>query len=105
MLTLAAFGLLLWWHAGAGRALDVAVSLLVVTCPCAIGIALPLAYELTQARLRRAGFFGRAADLLDRLERVATLVFDKTGTLTLNRLELVDDGSLSSLSPDVRDVA
>jgi Cu2+-exporting ATPase len=105
VLALAGLGLALWLPRGGGRALDVAVALLVVTCPCAIGIALPLGYELVQARLRRAGFFVRTSDLLDRLEKVRKIVFDKTGTLTLQRLELVADGSLETLSPEARDVA
>ncbi|HEY0706024.1 MAG TPA: heavy metal translocating P-type ATPase metal-binding domain-containing protein [Polyangia bacterium] len=105
VLTVSALGLLIWLPSGAGVALDVAVSLLVVTCPCAIGIALPLAYEVTQARLRRAGFFVRTPDLLDRLERVRTLIFDKTGTLTLGRLALEDDGAVQELSPEARDAA
>lgn len=106
VLLIAATGSGLWlWRAGAGRALDVAVSLLVVTCPCAIGIALPLAYELVQARLRRAGFFARSTDLLDRLERVRRVVFDKTGTLTLGRLELAEPGVVAALAPDARDAA
>ena len=54
------------------RAVDVTVALLVVTCPCAIGIAGPLAYELTLARLRRRGVFVRSGDLLDQLIRVRT---------------------------------
>jgi Cu2+-exporting ATPase len=106
VLAVASAGLLLWLPAGIGPALDVAVSLLVVTCPCAIGIALPLAYELVQTRLRRDGFFVRAADLLDRLERVRTLIFDKTGTLTLGGLALADDaGSIAALSVEARDAA
>jgi P-type Cu2+ transporter len=105
VLVVAALGLLLWLPSGPGQALDVAVSLLVITCPCAIGIALPLAYEVIQTRLRRDGFFVRAPDLLDRLERVRTLVFDKTGTLTLGGLALRDDGRLERLSPEARDAA
>ncbi len=89
VLGVSAIGVGVWLPRDPGRALDVAVALLVVTCPCAIGIALPLGYEIVQARLRRAGFFVRTGDLLDRLERVRKLVFDKTGTLTLRRLELV----------------
>jgi P-type Cu2+ transporter len=103
VLTLASAGFLLWWPRGAGRALDVTVALLVVSCPCAIGIALPLAYEIVQARLRRAGFFARSGDLLDRLERVRKIVFDKTGTLTLQRLELAAEGT--DLGAEQRDVA
>jgi len=106
VLAIAATGFALWlWLDGPGRALDVAVSLLVVTCPCALGIALPLGYELVQARLRRAGFFARSADLLDRLDRVRRVVFDKTGTLTLGRGELADAGALAALEPRARDAA
>jgi Cu2+-exporting ATPase len=105
VLVAAAAGFALWLPRSSTRALDVAVALLVVTCPCAIGIALPLAYEIVGARLRRAGFFGRTADLLDRLERVRKVVFDKTGTLTLQRLELVPDGSVERLSAEERAIA
>jgi Cu2+-exporting ATPase len=103
VLALASAGFLVWWPRGAGRALDVAVALLVVSCPCAVGLALPLAAEIVQSRLRRAGFFVRSGDLLDRLVRVRKLVFDKTGTLTLQRLELSGEGA-GPLPDQVRDV-
>ncbi len=90
VLGVSSLGFLLWLPRGVDAAINVAVSLLVITCPCAIGIAIPLAYELVQSRLRKGGFFVRATDLLDRLTDVKQLVFDKTGTLTLGRLELVD---------------
>jgi Cu2+-exporting ATPase len=98
-------GFFLWLPHGQQRALEVAVSLLVVTCPCAIGIAVPLAYELTQSRLRRLGLFVRSQDLLERLPRVRKVLFDKTGTLTLGRLELVEREAVQALAPEVRDVA
>ncbi len=105
VLSIAALGLAVWWPAGPDKALQVAVALLVVTCPCAIGISVPLAYELVQARLRREGFFIRSADLLDRLPLVRKVLFDKTGTLTLGRLELADRAALEQLEPGLRDVA
>jgi Cu2+-exporting ATPase len=105
VLAVSALGLAVWWPAGPDKALEVAVALLVVTCPCAIGIATPLAYELVQARLRRGGFFVRSTDLLDRLPRVRQVLFDKTGTLTLGRLELVDRASVEGLEPAARDAA
>ncbi|MFY0522301.1 heavy metal translocating P-type ATPase [Archangium gephyra] len=105
VLAVSVAGFSLWWPHGEQRALEVAVSLLVVTCPCAIGIAVPLAYELTQSRLRRLGLFVRSQDLLERLPRVRKVLFDKTGTLTLGRLELVDRGAVGALAPEVRDVA
>lgn len=102
VLSVSALGLLLWLPRGVDDALRVTVSLLVITCPCAIGIALPLAYELTKSRLRRRGFYARLPDLLDRAVEVRNVVFDKTGTLTLGRLEWVNR---SELSDEVRDVA
>jgi len=104
VLTLAAMGTLLWMHAGVHRAVDVAVALLVVTCPCALGIAIPLAHELVHAGLRRKGVLVRAPDLLDRLVRVRTVLFDKTGTLTLGRLDLVEPRHPGQLSPEIRDL-
>lgn len=105
VLLIASAGLLLWWPAGPEKALQVTVALLVVTCPCAIGIAIPLAYELAQARLRTQGLFVRKREFLDKLPRVRKLLFDKTGTLTLGRLQLVDPGLLDTLSPELRDAA
>ena len=105
VLTLAAAGFLFWLHAGAARALDIAAAVLVVTCPCAIGLAIPLADELTLASLRRRGVLVRSADLFDRLARVRAVIFDKTGTLTLGKLELLDRAPLIALTPEQRDAA
>jgi Cu2+-exporting ATPase len=105
VLLVAAGGFLAWLPASFDDAVNVAASLLVITCPCAIGIAIPLAYEITQTHLRRAGFFVRSADLLDRLVKVKKVLFDKTGTLTLGRLELVEPSVMATLSPIARDVA
>jgi len=105
VLAISALGLALWWPSGPDKALQVAVALLVVTCPCALGISVPLAYELAQARLRRGGFFIRTTDLLDRLPRVRKVLFDKTGTLTLGRLEPVDRAAIQELEPEARDLA
>jgi Cu2+-exporting ATPase len=100
VLSLAALCFLYW--AGArhdlAKALQATTALLVVTCPCAFGIATPTAYELAQSGLRRAGMFIRSASLLDRLPEVRRVVFDKTGTLTEGVLELVDPERLATLS-------
>ncbi|MBK7859899.1 MAG: heavy metal translocating P-type ATPase metal-binding domain-containing protein [Archangiaceae bacterium] len=102
VLTVAAFGFVVWLPKGLDSALDVAAAILVVTCPCAIGLAIPLAYELVQARLERLGFYARSDDLLDRLRAVRKVLFDKTGTLTLSRLEL---SGCPALTPEQRDAA
>lgn len=101
VLTAAALGLALWLPVGLDPALEVAAAVLVVTCPCAIGIALPLAQELTLHRLRRFGFFVRERGLLERLSAVRTILFDKTGTLTLRRLELEAPEHLAKLDAGV----
>jgi Cu2+-exporting ATPase len=103
VLALAAAALAFWWPRDPHRAVDITVALLVVTCPCALGIAGPLAYELVLGRLRRGGFFVRNPDVLDKLVRVRKLIFDKTGTLTLGRMQL--ESSLDGLSPELRHVA
>jgi Cu2+-exporting ATPase len=90
----------LWWVAVAhapSKALEVVVAVLVVTCPCAFGLAVPVGFELVQARLRRAGVFVRSAGLLERAAGVRKVIFDKTGTLTLGSLELVDRQPLLAL--------
>jgi Cu2+-exporting ATPase len=84
------------------RALSVTTAVLIVTCPCAFGIAAPLAYEIVQARLRQAGLFARRASLLDRARDVRRVVFDKTGTLTTGILVIDDPAALSTLSAEER---
>ncbi|MFO0676307.1 MAG: HAD-IC family P-type ATPase [Polyangiaceae bacterium] len=81
----------------AARTTSVVAAVLIVTCPCAFGIATPLAYELAQAGLRRRGLFVRSSSFLDRAVRVKRVAFDKTGTLTFGDLELADDVPLTRL--------
>jgi P-type Cu2+ transporter len=97
-----ALGMLLWWRQGADLVtmLDVATAVLVVTCPCAFGIAVPLAYELGVAGLRRRGLFVRDAGFFDRAARITSIVFDKTGTLTTGIPALADARVLDTLSRD-----
>lgn len=102
VLLIATTGFLVWLPQGMEKALPVTVALLVVTCPCAIGIAIPLSYELAQARLRRQGLFVRTRSFLDKLPRVRKVLFDKTGTLTLGRLSLVGEAALDELSDENR---
>ena len=88
-----------WWRTGDPLVgIEVATAVLVVTCPCAFGIAAPLAYELVLTRLRRAGIFVRVGDFLDRVRAMTRIVFDKTGTLTTGMLEVVDPAPLQALS-------
>jgi Cu2+-exporting ATPase len=94
----------LFWSGDLARAIEVTTAVLVVTCPCAFGIATPLAHELAHAGLRRHGLFICRADFLERARQVTRIVFDKTGTLTTGRMQLVDPSVLSSLSSLERDM-
>ncbi|MDP6814112.1 MAG: heavy metal translocating P-type ATPase, partial [Alphaproteobacteria bacterium] len=90
---LAAAAFLGWWLlAGAPwqAALLTAVAVLIITCPCALGLAVPVVQVVASGLLLRRGVLVKAADGYERLAEVDTVVFDKTGTLTLGRPDLVD---------------
>lgn len=78
--------------------LQVAISILVVSCPCALGVALPFANELALVKLSRVGLFVKEASLWGRLSKVKKICFDKTGTLTLERPELLNSDVVKNLS-------
>jgi Cu2+-exporting ATPase len=73
---------LLWWHIDPGRALMVAVAVLIVTCPCALSLATPAAMLASAGALARGGVLTANLQALEALAAVDTVVFDKTGTLT-----------------------
>lgn len=106
VLIAAASGFALWFFrtGDVRKALEVTTAILVVTCPCAFGIATPMAYELVQAGLRRAGLFIRSASFLDRALGVRRVVFDKTGTLTTGALEVSNPESLQRLSFEEQEI-
>lgn len=81
----------------------IVTAVLVVSCPCALGLAWPLADEIATVALRRRGVFLRRGDVWTRLAKVRRLVFDKTGTLTMETPALQDaDAVLGALSDDER---
>jgi len=99
---IAAVAGLSWWiSTGDGlRAGAVVTAVLVVSCPCALGLAFPLADEMATVALRKRGVFVRAEDLWGRLQHIRKIVFDKTGTLTLETPKLIDSSLVRDLSPE-----
>jgi P-type Cu2+ transporter len=86
-----------WFADDWKRAIQVAVSVLVVSCPCAIGLAYPLINDRCAQWLRGRGVFLRLHAFWSRLPRVRHVFFDKTGTLTMEMLELKEAGKLDAL--------
>lgn len=77
------------------------VALLVVSCPCALGMATPLAFTVALGRAAKMGIFVRGDDVFETLRRVDTIVLDKTGTLTrgvMRVVEIVGDESAMRLA-------
>jgi Cu2+-exporting ATPase len=98
---LAGLGVALWWSTGVKPALQVMTALLIVTCPCAFGIALPLAKEIAVLKLRTIGVFIRSERFFARAHQIKRVVFDKTGTITLGRLTVHTTDDLSPVDLQV----
>jgi len=79
----------LWLHYdGVARAVNIFAAVLAVACPCAMGLAVPMAVAVGFGRAASAGILIRNADVLERISGVDVVIFDKTGTLTDGRLRL-----------------
>ena len=87
----AALAFLGWWLVGGlvwQDALMIAITVLIITCPCALGLAVPVVQVLASGRLMKNGILVKSGDALERLAGIDTILLDKTGTLTVGRPEL-----------------
>lgn len=89
-----------WWSEDPGKALMVAVAVLIVTCPCALSLATPVAMLTAAGTLARNGVLVRNLNGLEALAAIDTMVFDKTGTLTRDGLALRAVTPAAGQSPD-----
>lgn len=91
ILLLAAATALAWLASGAeiGTSLMHAVAVLVVACPCALGLATPMAILVATGTAARSGILFRGGDVIERTSKITAVAFDKTGTLTEGRPQLL----------------
>jgi P-type Cu+ transporter len=98
VLAVAVVTFFVWLGVGAeprlATALEKAVSVLIIACPCALGLATPMSITVGVGRGARSGVLIRNAQVVELMERVKTLVIDKTGTLTEGRPRVVEVSTL-----------
>lgn len=102
VLLLAVASAVYWWPTDPGRALMIAAAVLIVTCPCALSLATPVAMLTAAGTLARHGVLVRNLQGLEALASIDSLVFDKTGTLTRDGIQVsgmsaVNDAEVLSL--------
>ena len=89
-----------WWFHSPQDAFWIVLSVLVVTCPCALSLATPTAITAATARLSQMGFLATRAHTIEGLRQVTDVVFDKTGTLTLGEFQLQETVAVTTENVD-----
>ncbi len=103
VIAIAAVAFLVWWIWGPppqlGHAIVSAVAVLIIACPCALGLATPISIMVATARGAQAGVLFRNAEAIEVMRAIDTLVVDKTGTLTEGRPALVSLATADDAAP------
>ena len=100
LLGLSALTALAWWVIDPYQALPVTVAVLVVSCPCALSLATPVALTIATGRLAREGLLVTRGHAIEVLAQVTDVVFDKTGTLTTGVMQVAHIETLAGLDAD-----
>lgn len=89
-----------WWFKDASRAFWITLSVLVVTCPCALALAMPAALSAATANLRQRGFLVARGHVIESLTGITRVIFDKTGTLTAGHFRITETRALAAYAPE-----
>ncbi len=98
VLLLTSMTFLLWyfmWGASLNEALLNSTALLIITCPCALGLAVPIVQVVASSKLMAQGIIIKSSDALEKIARIDSVIFDKTGTLTAGRPKLNNRDKIS----------
>ncbi len=96
LLVIAVAVFITWWFIDPSRAFWVALSVLVITCPCALSLATPAALTAATGNLTEQGVLATRGHALETLAKITHVIFDKTGTLTHGRLNVIETQVLGS---------
>ena len=83
-----------------GTAISYAIAVLAISCPCALGLAVPMVLVVAGGVAAKGGVIVKSAEVLERVFRVSDVVFDKTGTLTLGNMEVVHESFIGQVTKD-----
>jgi len=99
VLGIAAATMLFWYPTNPTAAIDNAIAVLIVTCPCALALATPLAVSMAIGRAARNGILIKGGEAIERLATPGTLLLDKTGTITEARVAMAEWNGAECVKP------